>query len=231
MGIFTGTIVNVLAIIVGSIVGIMLKKGMPDRIKDTIMNGLALCVLLIGITGVIKVNNMMLVILSVVIGAVIGELIDLDKRIQKFGDKVEAKFKGKGGSISEGFVTASLLFCVGAMAIVGSLESGLTGNHKTLFAKAMLDGVSSIVFASSLGIGVCLSAVSVFIYQGTITLCASFLKGVLVQSVICDMTAVGSLLIIGLSLNVLKVTKIKVANLLPAVIIPIIYQLIINIKF
>lgn len=224
-----GTLVNFSAIIVGGIIGILFKNGIPERISNTIMQGLSLCVIFIGISGAIKGSNTLLIIISMVIGGLIGELIDLDNLLQKFGDKIEEKFKGKGIKISEGFVTASLLFCVGSMAIVGSLQSGLEGDHKILFAKSMLDGITSIIFASSLGIGVILSSFSVLVYQGAITLAAASLKAILIQSVVADMTAVGSLLIIGLGFNILNITKIKVANLLPAVFIPIIYQLILNI--
>jgi uncharacterized membrane protein YqgA involved in biofilm formation len=226
MGILLGAAVNALAIIAGGTIGLLLKGGIPDRVKETVMSGLALCVLLVGISGALKVNNLLLVIFSMAIGAIIGELIDLDKKLQSLGDHIEARFKGKGGRVSEGFVTSSLLFCVGAMAIVGSLESGLTNNHQTLFAKSVLDGISSIVFASTLGIGVLLSAIAVFIYQGAIVLCATFLKTLLTQTVIADMTSVGSLMIIGLALNMLKITKIKVANLLPGIFIPVIFQFI-----
>ena len=226
MGILLGTTVNAVAVITGGILGLLLKGGIPEKVKETVMNGLALCVLLVGISGSLKVNNLLLVIFSIAFGSIIGELIDFDKKLQNLGDGIEARFKGRGGRVSEGFVTSSLLFCVGAMAIVGSLESGLTNNHQTIFAKSMIDGITSIVFASTMGVGVLLSAISVFLYQGTITLCATSLKYLLVPSVIGDMTAAGSLLIIGLSLNMLKITKIKVANLLPAVFIPIFYQLL-----
>lgn len=225
---FLGTIVNFTAIIIGSLIGILLKGGVPEKISNTIMQGLSLCVIYIGISGAIKGSNVILIIISTVIGAFIGELVDIDNLLQKLGDKVENKFKGKGIKISEGFVTASLLFCVGSMAIVGSLESGLEGNNKILFAKSILDGVASIIFSSTLGIGVMLSSVSVLLYQGIITLAASALKAILVQSVITDMTAIGSLLIIGIGFNMLGISKIKVANLLPAVFIPIFYQLILN---
>lgn len=224
-----GTLVNFSAIIIGSMLGLLLKNGVPEKLSNTIIHGLSLCVIFIGISGTIKGSNVLLIIISMVIGGLIGESIDLDNLLQKLGDKIEKRFKNKNVKISEGFVTASLLFCVGSMAIVGSLQSGLEGNHEILFAKSILDGVSSLIFASSLGIGVALSAISVLIYQGTITLCASLLRGVLTQSVITDMTAVGSLLIMGLGFNMLNVTKIKVANLLPAVFIPIIYQIILNI--
>lgn len=221
-----GTIVNIFAIIIGGIIGLFLKGGIPEKISTTLINGLGLCVILIGLDSSLKGTNMLVVIISIVIGAILGEWIDIDNLLKKLGNKVESKFKGGSTKISEGFVTSSLLFCVGAMAIVGSLESGLTGNCKTLYAKSVLDGISSIIFASTLGFGVILSAISVFIYQGIITVAASLLKGILVQSVINDMTAVGGILILGLGLDMLNIKKIKVANLLPAVIIPIIYQLI-----
>ncbi|WML33871.1 DUF554 domain-containing protein [Clostridium sp. OS1-26] len=223
-----GTIVNFSAIIVGSLIGLLVKGGVPEKISNTIMQGLALCVIYIGISGAIKGSNVMLIIISSVIGGFIGELIDIDNLLKKLGDKIENKFKGKGIKISEGFVTASLLFCVGSMAIVGSLESGLQGNNKILFAKSMLDGVASIIFSSTLGVGVMLSSVSVLLYQGIITIAASGLKTILIQSVITDMTAIGSLLIMGIGFNTLGISKIKVANLLPAVFIPIFYQLILN---
>lgn len=222
-----GTIVNCIAIIVGSAIGLIVNGRMPERISNTIMKGLALCVLYIGISGALKGENSIEMIICMAIGAFIGELIDIDKRLVQLGDYLEGKFKSKSEkvSISEGFVTSSLLFCVGAMALVGSLESGLKGDHTTLFAKSMLDGISSIIFASTLGIGVILSVATVFIYQGTITICAEFLNGILSTTVIDSMSAVGSLLIIGLAINILCDKDIKVANLLPAVFLPIIYNL------
>jgi uncharacterized protein len=220
-----GTIVNSLAIIGGSLAGFVLKGGIPQRINDSIMKGLALCIMVIGITGAIKSENMILIICSIVIGTVIGEVIDIDRWLKRLGDFIESKLQGKGGRISEGFVTASLVYCVGAMAIVGSLNSGLKGDHEILFTKAMLDGISAIMFTSTLGIGVALSAVSVFIYQGIMTLAASFVQAALTPPVVTEISAVGSLLIMGLGFNMLGLTKIKVANLLPAIFIPLIYFL------
>jgi uncharacterized membrane protein YqgA involved in biofilm formation len=220
-----GTIVNSLAIVGGSVLGFILKGGIPERINDSIMKGLALCIMVIGITGAIKTENMLLVICSVVIGTLIGEIIDIDKWLKKLGDFIEDKLQGRGGKISEGFVTASLVYCVGAMAIVGSLDSGLKGDHGILFTKAMLDGISSIMFTSTLGIGVALSSVSVFVYQGIITVAASFVQGIMSDTVVTEISAVGSLLIMGLGFNMLGITKIKVANLLPAIFIPMIYFL------
>lgn len=220
-----GTIVNFTTIIVGGFLGFLLKGGLPKKISTTLMQGLALCIIYIGISGSLKGQNTVLIIISVALGSVIGEFIDLDNLLKRFGDSIEKRFKNSTSKISEGFVSASLLYCVGAMAIVGSLESGLQGNHSTLFAKSILDGISSIVFASTMGIGVVLSSFSVLIYQGTITLCASLVKDFLNPMVINDMTASGSLLITGLGLNMLGITKIKVANLLPAVFIQILLTL------
>lgn len=223
-----GVIVNSLAIAVGGVIGMLIGKGIPDKIKETVFTGLALCVMLIGISGAIKGENTILVILSIVIGAIIGEIIDIDLRLRKLGDSIQSKFEGKHGKFSEGFVVSTLLMCIGAMAIVGPLESGLTGNNSTLFAKSVIDGCSAIILSSTYGIGVVFTGLSVFIYQGLIALSASLIKGILVESVITNITAVGSLLILGLGFNMLNLTKIKVANLLPAVLVPFVYQLILG---
>lgn len=223
-----GTIVNCLTIIIGAFIGLFFKESINKKVSDTIMSGLALCVIYIGISGAIKGNNTIIMIISIAIGGFIGEIIDIDKKIENLGRKIEKRFNKNGEKISvaQGFVTATLLFCVGAMAIVGSLESGLNNNHSTLYAKSVLDGISSIIFASTLGIGVMLSAIVVFIYQGSITLVASFLSVLLSDTAINNMTAVGSLLIIGLGLNMLGISKIKVSNLLPAVLISVVLSFI-----
>lgn len=223
-----GVIVNSLAVAAGGLVGMLIGKGIPEKIKETVFTGLALCVMLIGISGAIKGQDTILVIISIVIGAIIGEIIDIDLRLRKLGDNIQSKFQGKHGKFSEGFVVSTLLMCIGAMAIVGPLESGLTGNNSTLFAKSVIDGCSAIILSSTYGIGVVLTGVSLFIYQGLIALSAAFIKGILVQSVITNITAVGSLLILGLGFNMLNLTKIKVANLLPAVLVPFVYQLILG---
>lgn len=225
-----GVLVNCAAVLVGGGIGLIFKKGIPKRITDTIMSGLALCVFYIGLSGSLKGQKVLVDILSIVIGAVIGELLDLDRRINQLGGWVENRFQQKNenpdaenqkASISQGFVTASLLFCVGAMAIVGSLQSGLTGNHQTLYTKSLLDGVAAAVFSSALGAGVLLSVILLFVYQGSIVLLAQVISPYLTTGVINEMTCVGSLLIIGLSLNMLKLTKIKVMNMVPAVFLPI----------
>jgi hypothetical protein len=236
----TGTIVNALAVLAGSAVGLLLtwlagrfsnrlpagSAQLGERLQTIIMQGVALCVIYLGVSGSLQGENSLITILSMVIGAILGELLDLDLRMRHLGDWVQEKTKrlslGDGkSSISDGFVTASLLFCVGAMAIVGALNDGLTGDHSMLFAKSMLDGISSIVFSASLGIGVAFSAVAIFLYQGIIAVLASFLSPFLSDVVIAEMTCVGSLLIVALGLNMLNITKIKVMNLVPAIFLPI----------
>lgn len=216
-----GTIINSLAIVIGGIIGIFLKGKLNEKISKTIMDGLALCIIYIGISGALKANNTIVIIISIAIGALVGEVLDLDKAINNLGNKLEEKISKnkKEIPIAQGFITTTLLFCIGAMAIIGSLESGLNHNYDTLFAKSILDGISSIIFASSLGVGVILSSISVFMYQGSITLFSSLLSLILTENVIQNITSCGSLLIIALGLNMLNVTKIKVVNLLPSIII------------
>lgn len=220
-----GSLVNSAAIILGGSIGLALKKGLSERIASAVMNALALCVLYIGVSGMLKGENILITILSMVFGTLVGEWIDLDKKINQLGDEIESRVssENKEQSVSNGFVTASLLFCVGAMAIVGALQSGLTGNHDTLFAKSLIDGIAAIVMASSLGIGVLLSAGLILVYEGGITLFANVLAPLLTDSVINEMTCVGSLLIVGLALNMLKLTNLKIMNYAPAVFFPILF--------
>ena len=235
----TGTIINSLASLAGSLLGLVLQAathrsskdvdvgGIGGRLQTIVMEGMSLCVLYIGISGSLKGQNTLIAIISIAIGAVVGELLDLDRRMHTLGDWVQAKTarlihtQEGAPSVADGFVAASLLFCVGAMAIVGSLENGLTGNYDTLKAKSVIDGIAAIVFASSLGVGVAFSAAAIFVYQGAISLAAGLLAPLLSDTVIAEMTCVGSLLIVALSLNMLNVTKIKVMNLVPAIFLPI----------
>lgn len=221
--ILTGTIVNAAAIVAGSIVGLLLGKFIPAHLSSAVEKGVALCVLYIGVDGMLAGENTLVAILSIVLGALIGEGLRLDDRVHALGDWIERKFGGKAskGSLSEGFVSASLLFCVGAMAIMGALDSGLTGDHSTLYAKSTLDGITSIVYASTLGIGVALSALPILLYQGSIALLASVISPYLTDGVILEMKCVGSILILALSLNMLGLTKLKVMNYVPAVFLPI----------
>ncbi len=223
-----GTIVNSIAIIAGAFVGILLNKGIKEQYTKTIMDGMGLSVVVIGIMGAIKMDNLILIIASIVAGSLIGEMLDLDKRLENLGNNMEKRF-GKGDSnFSKGFIMASLVYCIGAMAILGALESGLSGNHETLYAKSVLDGISAIIFASTLGIGVAFSAIAVFVYQGVITLLASSVKDFLTPVVITEMSAVGGILIMAIGVNILGLKKIKIANMLPAIFIPVIYYIILN---
>ncbi|CDI50689.1 DUF554 domain-containing protein [Clostridium tetani] len=224
-----GVIVNSITVFLGSIIGILINKGIKESLKESIMNGLGLCIILIGISVSVNVDNIILVIVSIVVGTIIGEEINIDRKLHSLGNRMEEKLKGKGGGkISEGFVLSTLLMCVGAMSVVGSLEAGLSSNNSTLYAKSVLDGFSAIIFSSTYGIGVAFSAISIFIYQGFIASLAFLIKDILTPEAINNMSIVGGLLISALGLNMLKITKIKVANLLPAILIPFIYEIFKN---
>ena len=221
-----GTIVNGLAIIAGSLLGLLFSKGIPDNYKEIILSAVGLSVVLIGVKSALVSDSLMVIIFSLVLGALIGEAMKIEKRLGDLGDFFESRVAAKSSdssSFSRGFVTASLVFCVGSMAIVGSLESGLTGNHQTLFAKSVLDGVTSVIFASTMGLGVMFSSVAVFLYQGMITLTAVFMKNFLVAETIEQMTSVGGMLIVAIGFNMLKITAIRVGNLIPAIFLPLVY--------
>ena len=221
-----GTIVNAAAIIAGSLLGLLFSKGIPDNYKEIIMGGVGLSVILIGIKSALVSDNLIIVILSVILGALLGEFLKIEARLESLGKFLERKVAARSSdtsSFARGFVTASLVFCVGSMAIVGSLESGLTGNHQTLFAKSILDGVTSIIFASAMGLGVIFSSCAVFLYQGAITLTAVLMKDLLVPETISQMTSVGGLLILAIGLNLLKITTIRVGNLIPGIFLPLLW--------
>jgi uncharacterized protein len=218
-----GTIVNTIAILLGGILGLLFRKGISDRFKTTVMQSLGLAVFMIGLAGALRSENILLLIFSMVVGSLIGEALKVEDNLNRLGKWIETKSGQGEGQVARGFVAASLIFCVGAMAIVGALESGLTGNHEILYAKSLLDGVSSIIFASTLGIGVLFSAASVFVYQGAITLAAGALASVLLDAVILEMAAIGGLLIMGIATNILEFKRIPVGNMLPAIFIPLLY--------
>jgi uncharacterized protein len=221
-----GTIANTLAIIAGSLVGLLFSRGISGNYREIILSGVGLSVVLIGVKSALVSNDLMVVIFSVILGAVLGEGIRIEKRLEVFGAYLESKVVAKAAdskSFARGFVTASLVFCVGSMAIIGSLESGLTGNHQTLFAKSVLDGVTSIIFSSTMGLGVMFSSLAVLLYQGIITLTAGLMKNLLVPETIAQMTSVGGLLIMAIGFNMLKITTIRVGNLIPAIFLPLAY--------
>lgn len=221
-----GTLINTVAILVGTALGLLLRKGIPERLRETVVQGQGLCVILIGLSGALKTGDTLCMIICMVAGALIGAAINIEKRLNDLGAFLERKVtrgQGETGSVAKGFVSASLLFCVGAMAIVGAMDSGLRGDHSTLIAKSALDGISAIFFASSLGIGVGLSAFAVLIYQGAIALLAMWIEPLLTQTVITEMSAVGGLLIVGIGLNMIYDKHIPVGNLLPAIFLPMLY--------
>lgn len=217
-----GVIINTMAVIIGSIIGMLFKKGIPKKIIDSVMIGIGLCTVYIGISGTLKGKNTLILVISIVIGTIVGTWMDIDKRITTFGEWIGKRFKISSDntiSVAEGFVTSSLLFCIGAMTIVGSLNAGLTGDNTMLFTKSVLDLISSAMLSVSLGIGVLFSASFVFLFQGGIVLLAQFLQPILTNAAIGEITCTGSLMIIALGLNIIGVTKIKVANYLPAIIV------------
>ncbi len=223
--ILLGSLVNAAAIIIGGIAGSILKRGLSERFSSLIISTLGLLTMALGMMFAVQSKNIMVVVFSLVLGAIIGEWIDIEKRMNDLGDFVQDKLKAKEGNFSQGFVTASLLFCVGSMAIMGALQSGLINDHKILYTKAIMDGVIAVVFASTLGIGVVLSFLPVFIYQGTIALLASAVAPYLSDVVMTEMTATGGVLLLGVGINILEIKKIKVGNMLPAIFLPILFML------
>ena len=218
-----GTTVNVIAVILGAIAGSLIRKGMPKRISDAMTTAVAMIVLYIGIDGMSSGKNTMVLVFAVILGGLIGTVLDLDGKMHELGERVEEKLSKGGGNVAEGFVSASLLFCVGAMAIVGPLQSGLSGNHEMQYTKAVLDFISAIVFASALGgLGVGLSSLSVLVLQGSITLLAGVVAPYLNDYTIGEMTCAGSVLIFVLGLNLMGITKVKLMNYIPAVLMPVI---------
>lgn len=230
-----GNLINFIAILLGTAAGLLLRKGIPERLRDTIVQGQGLCVILVGlfstfgaddVTGNLVQADLTCVIVCMVIGSLIGALIDIEKRLNDLGSYIEHRLVPDAGegSIAKGFVTASLVFCVGAMAIVGPMNSGLRGDHSTLISKSVLDGVFAIFFTSSLGIGVGLSAFAVLIYQSIFALLAAWIEPMLTPDMLRQMSAVGGLLIMGIGLNmVYDKQHIPVGNMLPAIFLPMIY--------
>jgi len=221
-----GTLINVATVMSGTAVGTLLGNRLPDGIRATVMNALGLATVLIGIKTALNSSNTLIILGSLVIGGIVGECLGIDSALARLGEKVEARLAAKGrdgsqsdGRFARGFVTASLLFCVGPMAIMGSIQDGLTGDFSTLAVKATLDGFAALAFSSSLGPGVGVSALSVLIYQGAISMGAGFLQGVLTEQMVADLTATGGLLIVAIGLALLEIKKVRVANLLPAVFI------------
>ncbi|NQX48304.1 DUF554 domain-containing protein [Paenibacillus tritici] len=227
-----GAIVNGMAIIFGTLLGKLLER-IPESMKNTVMNAIGLALMLLGVQMGLRSENFLIVILSLVIGAVAGEWINIEDKFKRAGDWLERRAgAGRQGSLSLGFVTASLVFVVGAMAILGSLDSGIKGNHEILYTKAIMDGFIAMILTSTLGIGVMFSAIPVVLYQGAIALLATqitrFVPDALLNDCIAEMTAAGGVMIIGIGLNLLGITKIKVANLLPGILVAVLLVILVH---
>jgi uncharacterized membrane protein YqgA involved in biofilm formation len=220
-----GTIANTLAIVAGSLIGLFFGRLIPKEHTDTMLKAVAFVIILMGLKMAWKTDEFILLICSLAFGSGIGGVVGIEDRINRLGKRLEERFVPSGNGFSKAFVTTSLLYCVGSLAIVGALESGLKGNHDTLFAKSVLDGLGSILFAATMGIGVLFSSLMVFLYQGTIAVSASLARHLLTPMVISQMSAVGGLLIVGMGFNMLGLTRIKVGDMLPAIFVPLVYHM------
>ncbi len=215
-----GTLINIAAIVIGSLIGRWIGSHLSTRIRTTLMVGLGLAVLLIGLQLALQSQQIMIVIGSLILGGLIGEVVGIERRLEAFGQRLQQRFLGMG-KIAEGFVTASLLYCVGAMAIMGALQEGMGNEPTILYAKSFLDGVASVALASTLGIGVIFSIIPLFLYQGTITLAADFSTAILTAPIIVEMNAVGGLLITAIAFDLMGIKRLPVGNLLPAVFVAV----------
>lgn len=221
------TVINVILVLLGSAIGLLFRNRISTRFADTLTCALGLCVLGIGISSMIKTNDTLCVILCMVAGTLLGEFLGIEKRMDGLGELLRGWFRKDGGNsrFVEGFVNASVLFCVGAMAINGSLEAGLNQNYSILISKSVIDGVTAITFAAAMGVGVAFSAVPLLLYEGGLTLLAQLVGGCLGSAVVTEMSAVGGTIIVGIALNMLGLPKekIRVGNMLPAIFLPIAY--------
>lgn len=211
-----------MAIIIGTIIGLIIKQGLPERVEKILIEAVSLIVVIIGVQMAFKTNNILICVVSLALGSIVGELVDINNLFDRFGkwagEKISHGDQKIGAKIAAGFVAGSLLFCPGAMAVIGAIQDGLANEPTTLFTKAILDGIFAIIMAANLGIGVGLSAISVGIYQGIITLAAGILEPVATPAVLAEITSVGGVMVFGIGINLLKITEIKVANMMPAVV-------------
>lgn len=222
-----GAAVNAAAIFLGSAIGLLFKKGIPERMQKTLTAALGLCVVFIGFKGAMDGGTLLIVSLSLVLGGLLGEWLDIDRRLNQFGAFLQKKIsKNPESTFGEGFVSATLFVCVGAMAIVGAIDAGMKSDFGTYYTKALLDGVTVLIMTASLGFGCFFSGVVLLVYEGALTLAAQFIAGFLTEQMITELSCVGSILVLAIGLNLLKITKIKVANLLPAAFLPIVFCLI-----
>lgn len=219
-----GAIVNGIVVMLTGIIGAKIKSAIPEKVNERLMEAIGLSIVVMGISGAVAGQNTLMMILSLVIGTLIGETIDLDARIIQGVNKIEQKYSSRNhsenGSLAQGFISATMIFCVGSMIIIGSLESGLTGDNSTLYIKSLLDGITGFLLASSLGIGVALSAIPILIIEGGLTLLAVFLAPYLAPDVVTEVISVGSVMLIGLGLNMAGISQFKIMNFAPAILLP-----------
>lgn len=223
------TLINTLVIVLGSLLGTTLGNRLKAEHTKTLIAGLGICTLVIGITGAIATENILLVIVCIALGTILGEALKIETGLDKAGNWLKAKVAENGGNrFTEGFVTASLLFCVGSMAVMGSFDAGLRGNYDTILAKSALDCVMAVTFSATMGIGVAFSALTVLVYQGALTLLAGAVEPLLTPQIITEMSAVGGIMLIATGLNILELpkTRLRVGNMLPALFLPIIWFLL-----
>jgi uncharacterized membrane protein YqgA involved in biofilm formation len=213
-----GTIINALAIIIGGALGLLFRKGFPERIAQTTLQVLGLFTLVVGVGMAIQGQELIMVLISLALGAAVGEWLDIEGRLDRFGSWLEKRLNLTEKSPAKGFIYASLLFCVGSMAIVGSITDGLKGDPSILVTKAMMDGIISIPFAASMGFGVLGSAVPILIYQGSLTLLASKVQSFFTPIMVRELTSVGGVIVIGIGVNILGLQKIRVGNFIPALV-------------
>jgi len=218
----TGTLINAGAIIAGSIIGLLFHSKLPERFIRIVFQSIGLFTLFLGFYMGLKTNNLFLIIISIVLGGIIGELLNLEAGLNRFGDRLKNKFKSDNSRFSEGLVTAFLLFCMGSVTILGAIEEGMGGKPNLLLAKSVLDGVSSIALAAAFGYGVAFSVIPLLLYQGGLTLLAAYFGDDFSQTIINELTVVGGLILIGLGINILEIKQLKILNLLPALIIIVI---------
>lgn len=223
-----GTVINSAAIVAASVLGLLLRKGIPDQMSKTLLEGVGLVTVLVGIQMGTKADSVPVVLVSLVLGIVIGEWLQIQDALERFGSRLEKKLSPEGGQFGHAFINSSLLFCTGAMAIMGPLENGLTGHFDILLVKSLLDGIYALIFATATGIGVMFSSIPVFLYQGSISLLAGVLKPYLTPVMLNNLTSLGGFLILGIGLNILKLTNIKIANLLPGILLLPLLMSIIN---
>jgi len=219
------TLVNAAAIILGSLIGVLLGRNFPDRVRTIVYQGIGLCVLVIGLDMALKYGNILLVVFSVLLGALTGELLRLDRKMTNFGEWLKGRIKSEDARFTDGFVTASLIFCIGSMAILGSIDEGIRGDRTILLTKSILDGFISIPLAATYGIGVLFSALPILLYQGSITIAASQSQAFFTADIISQITSVGGLLIMGIGFSLLDIKKINVTNLLPSLVYVVLFAI------